>query len=122
MSSAKHDNYELCSFSKLSVTSPTSQLILQPFYCFTYVTTHSPSLLLLHLCHSLSTNLSFASPTSEALHLLHLASRTWIIHRQKFKNFCSFLIYTFYHSINFENYDLRFVIRYYFSLVHKQSM
>ena len=27
-----------CSFSKLSVTSPTSQLILQPFRRFTYVT------------------------------------------------------------------------------------
>ena len=31
-------NYELCSFSNLSVTSPTSQLILQPFHRFTYVT------------------------------------------------------------------------------------
>ena len=32
------------SFSNPSVTSPTSQLILQPFRCFTYVTAHSPSL------------------------------------------------------------------------------
>ena len=30
--------YELCSFSNLSVTSPTSQLILQPFFRFSYVT------------------------------------------------------------------------------------
>ena len=36
-------NYEFCSFSNLSITSPTSQLILQPFRHFTYVTTHSPT-------------------------------------------------------------------------------
>ena len=38
-------NYELCSFSKLSLTSPTSQLILilQAFRHFTYVTVHSPT-------------------------------------------------------------------------------
>ena len=37
------------SFSNHSVTSPTSQLILQSFRCFTYVTVHSPTLLsLLH--------------------------------------------------------------------------
>ena len=44
----------LCSFSKPSVASPTSQLILliiQPFCCFTYITTCSPTLLLLHLRH-----------------------------------------------------------------------
>ena len=46
-------NYELCSFSNLSVTSPTSQLILQPFRRFTYVTAHSPSLLSLFLRHRL---------------------------------------------------------------------
>ena len=63
------------SFSKLSVTSPMPQLILQPFRrfsyvtvflqlfrCFTNVTAHSPTS-------------SFASPTSQALHLRHLASR-----------------------------------------------
>ena len=31
-------NYELCSFSNLSVTSPTSQLLLQPFFRLSYVT------------------------------------------------------------------------------------
>ena len=40
---------ELCSFSKLSGTSPTAQLILQPFRRFTYVTAHSSTLSLLHL-------------------------------------------------------------------------
>ena len=40
------------SFSKLSVTSPTSQLILQPFRRFTYVTAHFSTIPLLHLHHS----------------------------------------------------------------------
>ena len=62
----------------LSVTSPTSQLILQPFRRFTYVTTHSPTLPLVHLRHSSFSNPSFASPTSQALHLIHLASRPYI--------------------------------------------
>ena len=36
-----------------SVALPTSQLILQPFRCFTYVTVHSPTLLSLLLRHRL---------------------------------------------------------------------
>ena len=75
------------SFSNFTVTSPTSQLILQPFrrftYAilqpfrhFTYVTAHSPTLPLLNLRHSSFSNPSFASPTSQALHLIHLASRS----------------------------------------------
>ena len=47
----------------------------QPLRRFTYVTVHSPTLLLLHLHHSSSFNPSFASPTSQAPHLSHLASR-----------------------------------------------
>ena len=62
-----------CSLSNLSVTSPTSQLILQHFRCFTYVTDRSPTLPLLHLRHSLFSNHFFAFPTSQALHLRHLA-------------------------------------------------
>ena len=65
------------SFSNLSVTSPTSQLILQPFHRFPYVTAHSPTLPLLHLRHSSFSNPSFASPTSQALHSIHLASCPW---------------------------------------------
>ena len=65
------------SFSNLSLTSPTSQLILQPFRRFTYDTAHSPTLPLLHLRHSSFSNPSFASPTSQVLHLIHLASRPW---------------------------------------------
>ena len=68
-------NYELCSFSNLSFTSPTSQLILQTFHRFTYVTAHSPTLPLLYLRHSSFSNPSFTSPTSQALHLIHLVSR-----------------------------------------------
>ena len=66
---------EQSSFSNLSVTSPTSQLILQSFRCFTYVTAHSPTLPLLYLRHSSFSNPSLPSPTSQALHLIHLATR-----------------------------------------------
>ena len=58
-------NYELCSFSNLSVALPTSQLILQPFRCFTYVTAHSPTIPSLYLRHSSFSNHSVASPTSQ---------------------------------------------------------
>ena len=67
--------YELCPFSKLSVTSPASRLIFQPFPRFTYVTAHSPTLPLLHLHHSSFSNPSFASRTSQDFHLRHQASR-----------------------------------------------
>ena len=43
---------ELCSFSKFLVTSPTLQLILQPFCCLIYVTAYSPTLSSLHLRHN----------------------------------------------------------------------
>ena len=36
---------------------------------------HSPTLLLLHLCHSSFSNPSLASPTSQDFHLRQLASR-----------------------------------------------
>ena len=65
------------SFSNLSVTSPTSQLILQPFCCFTYVTAHFPTLPLLHLHRSSFSNPSVACPMSQALHLRHLVSCPW---------------------------------------------
>ena len=50
------------SFSNPFVTSPSSQLILQPFCCFTYIQAHSTTLPLLHLHHSSFSTL--ASPTS----------------------------------------------------------
>ena len=42
-------------------------LILQPFRHFTYVTTYSPTLLSLYLCHSSFSNPSVASPTSQII-------------------------------------------------------
>ena len=43
------------SFCNPSVALPMAQLILQPFYCFTYITAHSPNLLSLLLHHRLFT-------------------------------------------------------------------
>ena len=50
------------SFSNPSITSSRSQFIFQPFHCFTYVTAHSPTLPLHHLCHSSFSSPSVASP------------------------------------------------------------
>ena len=58
---------EQSSFSNISVTSPTSQLILQHFRHFTYVTTHYPTLPSLYLRHSSFPNPSVASPTSQLI-------------------------------------------------------
>ena len=46
---------EHSSFPNPSLALPTSQLILQPFCCFTYVTAHSPILLSLLLRHRIFT-------------------------------------------------------------------
>ena len=73
------------SFSNPSVALPTSQLILQPFLCFSYITAHSP-------------NPSFASPTSQALHLglRYMTSRT--CYYRSLENFLSFfLLHIFIH-------------------------
>ena len=58
---------QLCSFSNISVTSPTSQFIHQPFRRFTYVTGHSPTLPSLHLRHRSFSNPSVALPTSQVI-------------------------------------------------------
>ena len=49
---------EQSSFSKPTITSSTSQLILQTFRRFTYAAAHSPTLPLLHLRH-----ISFPNPS-----------------------------------------------------------
>ena len=64
MSSAHSPTFpslHLChsSFSNRSFALPTSQLILQPFHCFTYVTAHSPNLLSLYLHHRLFTYVTY---------------------------------------------------------------
>ena len=69
------------SLSNPSAALPTSQLILQPFRCFTYVTAHSPTLPpllrhssfynppLLHLRHRYFTYVASYSPTLLPLYL-----------------------------------------------------
>ena len=49
------------------ILQPKSQLILQPFRCFTYVTAHSPTPPLLHLRNSTFSNPSVTSPTSQLI-------------------------------------------------------
>ena len=51
--------------------SPTSQLILQPFCCFTYVTAHITTLPLLHLLYRHFTYIKAHSKTITLLHLRH---------------------------------------------------
>ena len=90
---------EQSSFFNLSFTLPTSQLILQPFHRFTYVTAHSQILPLLYLRHSSFSNPSFASPASQALHLIHLESRPWFFHAPS--NQCNLLfIFCFFSKRN----------------------
>ena len=52
------------------------ELILQIFRRFTYVTAHFPTFPLLHLRHRSFSNPSFAPPTSQAFHLIHLAAHS----------------------------------------------
>ena len=59
------------SFSKHYIASPTSQLILQLFRRFTYVTADSTALPLLHLLHRHFTYVTNHSPIIPPLHLRH---------------------------------------------------
>ena len=54
-------------FSNPSVALPTSQLILQPFRCFTNVTAHYPTLPSLYLRHSSFSNRSVVSTTPQLI-------------------------------------------------------
>ena len=56
-----------CCFTYIIDTSPTSQFILQPFCCFIYTTAHSTTLLPLYPCHSSFYHPSAASPTSQVI-------------------------------------------------------
>ena len=64
------------SFCNPFVTSPTSQLILQPFRRFTYVTAHSPTIPSLFLRHSSFSNpfcrFTYVTAHSRTIPLLHL--------------------------------------------------
>ena len=57
------------SFSNPSVVLPTSQLILQSFRCFTYITAHSPSLLSRLLRHRLFTYVTWRAAHGSSLGL-----------------------------------------------------
>ena len=58
-----------------------------PFRCFTYISTHSPTLPLLHLRHSSFSNPSFASPTSQDFHSAHSPSfQSLHLHHSSFSN------------------------------------
>ena len=55
------------SLSNPSVDLPTSQLILQPFRCFTYVTAHSPTLLSFLLSHKIFTYVTWRAAHGKLL-------------------------------------------------------
>ena len=61
--------YELCSFSNLPVTS---QLIPQPFRCFTYATDHSRTLLSLLLRHRIFTYVTWRAAPEGCVQILRL--------------------------------------------------
>ena len=68
------------SFSNPSFALPTSQLIFQPFRCFTYITVHPPTLLSLFLRHRL-----FTYVTWRVAHNLKIRNsgrrRGWWVHQ-----------------------------------------
>ena len=73
-SECKNSKYDFLRNGSKDVGLVSQMLILQPFCCFTYITACSVTLLLLYLCHSSFSNPLVTSSTSQALHLLHLAS------------------------------------------------
>ena len=67
-----------------SVASPTSQFILQPFFCFS---AHSPTFLSLHLHHNSFYNSSVALPMSQLILQPSVASPTSQFILQPFRRF-----------------------------------
>ena len=59
VSSCSSQTVSHSSFSNPSVSLPTSQFIVQPFCCFTYITAHSATLLSLLLRHRLFTYITW---------------------------------------------------------------
>ena len=66
------------SFSNPSVALPTSQLILQPFRCFTYVKAHSPILLSLVLSHRLFTYVTWRA-SHGCITILHSRVKSFLL-------------------------------------------
>ena len=90
------------SFSNPSIASPTSQLILQPFHHFTYVTAHSPTLPLLYLHHSSFSNPSIALPNHNSFSNPSIALPTSQLILQSFHRFT----YITAHSPTFASFQL----------------
>ena len=67
------------SFSNPSLALPTSQLILQPFRCFTYVTAHSPTLLSLLLRDRIFTYVTWRAAQGSLEHLNVPVFKTWTL-------------------------------------------
>ena len=65
---------EQISFYNLYPASPTSQLILQPFPCFTYVTVHYPNLLTLLPCHRFFTYVTWRAAHASGQEILSIIS------------------------------------------------
>ena len=111
------------SFSNPSIALPKSQLIIQPFRCFSYITAHSPNLLSLLLCHKAAglilqpfrhfTYVTTRSPTLPSLYLRQIsfsnpsvASPTSQLIFQKFFRF-SYFTSSRAHSPTFPSLHLR---------------
>ena len=77
------------SFSNLSLALSTSQLILQPFRCFIYVTAHSPTLLSLLLRHRIFTYVTWRAAHAvqgASQQLMMPASTVWNIPWKRLKS------------------------------------
>ena len=104
---ATFPSLHLCysSFANPFVALPTSQLILQPFRCFTYVTAQSPTLLSLLLRHRL-----FTYVTWRAAHVTRCLIRaTWRSKVSGLQFIFAFMLLYLTHSLalrSFQSQDL----------------
>ena len=62
-----------------SIALPTSQLVLQPFRCFTYVTARSPTLLSLLLRHRFSLTSPREPPMDQVVIIQMVISATGVV-------------------------------------------
>ena len=71
------------SFYNPSLALPTSQLILEHFRCFTYITAHSPTLFSLLLHHRLFTYVTWGAAHDWSLHCVFMCVCVCILGRQE---------------------------------------
>ena len=96
------------SFSNPSVALRTSQLILQPFHCFTYVTVHSPTLLSLFLHHKLFTYVTWRA--TQVLSQEHCSNFINMLFRgvpidNSTSRLQTFTVYSFQYNYQYQNYQ-----------------